>query len=358
MEPVRIVVIGVGGMGIANYHAAAFLETGRAEIAGICDIRPEALPAFARRFGVPAELQYTDHRQMLDAVRPDIVVVCTNEVLHARLTIDAAAYRPRAILCEKPMAMNLAEADAMLAACERHGVVLVVGHQRRYMPQYAQAKALLRGGAIGALAHIQAMGHAGSSLLVDGTHTVDLIRFYTDDAPAEWVFAQVDARTGRVGWGHVLEDAALALVKFSGGVRAWVALGGQGATPRGEGLGQLTPQNYHRIVLSGTRGRIEIGGDGVAEGEPLLRIVSEGHAEVVPVGGGWHGGLSPQADLIQALADGHRHPLEGRGARATLEILMGVYESARLGRLVALPLANSANPFEQILTEREGPPAP
>ena len=139
----RVAFIGVGGMGIANYHAQAFLQTGQAEIVGICDVLPQALATFGDRFHVPAASRYTDHQAMLAAVHPDIVLVCTNETLHARMTIDAAAHRPRAILCEKPMAMNLGEADAMLEACAREGVLLIVGHQRRYMPQYARARELL-----------------------------------------------------------------------------------------------------------------------------------------------------------------------------------------------------------------------
>ena len=357
-DRMRVAIIGVGGMGIANYHARAFLATARADIAGICDVQPEALNTFGERFGVPPSLRHEDHRQMLSEVRPDIVLVCTNEVLHARLTVDAASYGPRAILCEKPMAMSLAEADAMLEACAHNGVMLVVGHQRRYLPQYARAKVLLQDGAIGSLEHIQAMCHPGSSLLVDGTHTVDLIRFYVGDARAEWVLGQVDARTLRTGWGHVLEDAALALIKFEAGVRAWLAVGGGAATPSGEGLGRVSGQNYHRILLHGSLGRIEIAGDGVAAGEPLLRVIRGDRTEVVDVtacagAGGWHRGLSPQADLLQALEDGHAHPLDGRSARATLEILLAVFESARRGRLVPLPLENRANPLEQMLAERE-----
>jgi predicted dehydrogenase len=347
---VRVAIIGVGGMGIANYHAQAFLDTGRAVIAGICDVEREALDAFGERFRIPPALRYADHARMLAQVRPDVVVICTNETLHARLTIDAAGCRPRAILCEKPMAMSLREADAMLEACARGGVTLVVGHQRRYTPQYALARELLRDGAIGLLEQVQSTGHPTSSLMVDGTHSVDLVRFYAGDSPAHWVLGQVDARSRRVGWGHVLEDAAVALVKFEGGVRAWVATGGAGATPGREGLGaRVTGPNYHRILLHGTAGRMEIAGDAAAEGEPLLRLVRGDRAQAVDVPPGWHRGLSPQAELLQCLEDGHPHPLDGRSARATLEILMATYESARTGRVVPLPLENRGNPLEQML---------
>lgn len=349
----RIAIIGVGGMGIANYHARAFLATGNARIVGICDVRRDALDDFGERFHIPPTLRYSDHHAMLAEGHPDVVVVCTNETLHARLTSEAAAYHPRAILCEKPMAMNLGEADAMLEACATGGVTLIVGHQRRYVPQYARARELLRSGAIGALEHIQATGHPWSSLMVDGTHTVDLVRFYAGEAPAEWVMGQVDARSRRVGWGHALEDAAMALIGFKGGVRAWLTTGGGGATPAHEGLGtRVTGPNYHRILLHGTEGRIEIAGDAAEEGQPLLRLITANRVEAVDCGPGpWYRGLSLQAELLRTLEDGHTHPLDGRNARTTLEILMAAFESARLGRLVPLPLENRANPLEQMLAD-------
>lgn len=66
----RIAIIGVGGMGIANYHAQTFLATAKAEIVGICDVKPEALSTFGERFRVPPALRYDDHHAMLAAVRP------------------------------------------------------------------------------------------------------------------------------------------------------------------------------------------------------------------------------------------------------------------------------------------------
>jgi predicted dehydrogenase len=114
--------------------------------------------------------------------------------------------------------------------------------------------------------------------------------------------------------------------------------------------------NYHArafaFLLLGSEGRIEIAGDAPPDGQPLLRVVAGGRADVVDVDTGWHRGLSPQVDMLNALEDGHVHPLNGESARADLEVLLAVYESARLGRLVVMPLENSSNPLEQLLAER------
>ena len=195
----RVAFIGVGGMGIAFYHAGCFAADDRAELVACCDISREALDKFGEQFDIAD--RHEDADEMMAAAAPDVVVIGTNETVHAPLTILAAKHAPKGIICEKPMAMNLGEADAMIAACEENGVFLVIGHQRRYNSQYAVAKERLDAGAIGDLMQIIAKGHPGSSLMVDGTHTVDLVRFYADDEPIDWVMAAVESTSGRSGWG-------------------------------------------------------------------------------------------------------------------------------------------------------------
>ena len=113
------------------------------------------------------------------------------------MVLAAARHRPRAILCEKPIALTLPDADAMIAACREAGTLLVIGHQRRFAPQYIAARRVIEQGTLGPIRLIEAYGHPGSSMLVDSTHTVDLLRFFLDEAPVEWVIGQVDARRGR-----------------------------------------------------------------------------------------------------------------------------------------------------------------
>lgn len=359
MSKLKTGIVGVGGMGIANYHARALAEVERVQLAACCDINVDVLYPFGEKHGIPN--RYTSYDDMFQAENLDIVVICTNELWHAPITIQAASYRPQAIICEKPMAMNLAEADAMLAACEENGVVLIIGHQRRYMPQYARAKELLLDGAIGRLEQIWASGHPFTSLMVDGTHTVDLMRYYADDAPVEWVMGQADARTERVGWKHVLEDAAMALMKFETGVRGLLTVGGGHINAAKEALGTSAPFEYHRILLQGSKGVIDIRGDSPIEGIPLVSLIRGDKSEAVDLldedgkRQRWHKGLSPHADLIRCLEDGSTHQLSGFSARATLEVLMAVYESSRLRRVITLPMDNQENPLEQMLRERGKP---
>ncbi len=348
-ENYRVAFIGVGGMGIAFYHAGCFAADDRAELVACCDINREAVDKFGDRFEIAA--RYEDADEMLAAMSPEVVVIGTNETVHARLTILAAGHSPQAIICEKPMAMDLGEADAMIAACEENGVLLIIGHQRRYNTQYAVAKERLDAGAIGDLTQIIARGHPGSSLMVDGTHTVDLIRFYADDAPIDWVMAAVESTSRRTGWGHVLEDATLSTFKFGTGLRATLTTGGVPASAK-ESLGDAEGVNYHRITLLGTKGYIEVYGDGVVEDQPFVRVVSSDEGvEDFTDGGGWRNGLSPQSALLDTLEDGSPHLLMASSARATLEVLMAVYESARLGQVIPLPLENADNPLETMLAE-------
>src|SRR5688572_2799636 len=96
----------------------------------------------------------------------------------------------KAINCEKPIATNLGDADAMVALCERAGVVLVVNHQRRFNGESVQARRWIDEGRVGAVEHL-VTGVRGD-LLHDGTHAIDLLRFYLDDRPVERVFAAVE----------------------------------------------------------------------------------------------------------------------------------------------------------------------
>ncbi|MBM3215980.1 Gfo/Idh/MocA family oxidoreductase [Candidatus Poribacteria bacterium] len=346
----RLGVIGVGGMGIANYHAATFVRTERVDLVACCDINEAALGPFQERFRVPAV--FIDARSMLEASKLDLVAVCTNETAHAEMTVLSASYAPKAIFCEKPMAMSLDQADGMLHACAAHGTRLFVGHQRRFNSQYARAYELLQEGAVGELESIEAAGHPGGSLLVDGTHTVDLIRFFADEPPVKWVFGQVEATTRRFGWGHTLEDAAMAIICFEGGMRATLAIGGYHTLAK-EGLLPCESQAYHRIRLRGSSGTIEINGDGQVGDRPLLRVKRGSEWEPIEIEQGWYKGVSPHAAALDALEADEPHLLDATSARATLEVLLSIYESARTNRLIEMPLANRANPFDQWLAERD-----
>jgi len=110
MSRLRVAIIGCGNIGRA--HARAWLKIPeRVELAAITDSNQEALNEVGAAWGVAEEHRYLDFRALLDQEHPDIVSICSWHGQHAPMTIAAAARKPKAILCEKPMATSLREAD-------------------------------------------------------------------------------------------------------------------------------------------------------------------------------------------------------------------------------------------------------
>ena len=360
-EPVkyRAAVIACGR--ISRAHSRGYTAIPNVELAACADISPEALEAFGTQFNVPAQRRYLDYNEMLDKEKPDLVSICSLHHLHASMTIDAAAHKPKAILCEKPIAMSLEEADAMIEACRRSGTLLVIGHQRRFSPQYEAAYRALKAGEIGELQSIETHGHPGCSLMVDGTHTVDLVRWYADESAINWVFGQIDSREHRSAWGGRVENAAMMLFRFASGVRGIMTLGhlfSPEKEPHRDPIWpDVPPGTYHQIVLHGVRGKIEIDGDAPVEGRPWVRLVRNGAVEEIPLPWPRRGGEDPRmsahALVIQAILDsletGKPHILEASSARATLEVLMAAYESSRRRKIVELPLEVPENPLFDML---------
>ena len=230
MAKLTVAIIGCGrkgvgrtGCGIGHHHAEGYRACEDVRFVAFCDIVAENAEAFGAEHGTGDERLYTDYHAMLRTEQPDVVSVATWPALHAPMTVDVASHRPKAIVCEKPIALSLGEADAMLDACKHAGTRLIVGHQRRFSPQYQAAHSALHSGAIGVLELMETHGHPGCSLLVDGTHTVDLVRWFAGDQPIQWVFAQIDATARRSAWGSAVENAAMLLFRFENGIRTFVA---------------------------------------------------------------------------------------------------------------------------------------
>ena len=115
---------------------------------------------------------------MLERDDVDLVDICTPEFLHAEQTIAAAA-AGKHVHCEKPMAASVAEADAMIDACRRAGVRLMVGHSRRFTPRYRQIKAAIDSGEVGSVLFVREIERRAVRILgrTAGTrHDVDRTR--------------------------------------------------------------------------------------------------------------------------------------------------------------------------------------
>src|SRR5690242_20585865 len=128
----RSVVVGLGRMGMRHLQ---ILTEGGHEIVGIADPRPEALAEARDKFALREGVCFADAKAMLGQVRPACAIIATTAPAHCELTVMAAQQGASHILCEKPMAVSLAECDAMIDACEKSGTLLAINHQMRFMEQ-------------------------------------------------------------------------------------------------------------------------------------------------------------------------------------------------------------------------------
>jgi predicted dehydrogenase len=147
---VRVGIIGAGA--IARYHLQQYLATPQAQVVAICDVLPERAAALAAEFGIPAV--DGDYAALLARPEVDAVSICTPNDSHAPAAI-AAARAGKHVLCEKPLALSVAEAAAMLAAVEAAGVHHVVNFSKRPFPGIVRLAALLADGELGAVLQIE-----------------------------------------------------------------------------------------------------------------------------------------------------------------------------------------------------------
>lgn len=146
MRRLRIGVIGAGTIAQSAHLPAIRRLADELELVAIADVRAEVAADAARRFG--AEAWYVDYRELIARPDIDLVDLCTPEFLHCEQAV-AAAEAGKHVLCEKPMASTLQEADAMIAAARRNGVKLMIGHSRRFTRRYQEVARLIREGAVG-----------------------------------------------------------------------------------------------------------------------------------------------------------------------------------------------------------------
>jgi predicted dehydrogenase len=148
----KVGIVGIGGIG--HTHAQACQQVERAELAAICDISPEALARHGDEFGVTQ--RYVKLEDMLTQESVDIVIIGTWGVSHSLISNTAARTgRVRAILVEKPMAMNAAECEEMIAVARENSVLIAEGLKVLHHPQYAALREIIDSGRIGDLRMIR-----------------------------------------------------------------------------------------------------------------------------------------------------------------------------------------------------------
>jgi predicted dehydrogenase len=330
MAKYRVGVIGCTGIGVA--HASGLVGLDNAELAAGCDLSQAALDKFKQRWQAtwPNVALYTNHRQMLEKEKLDIVTVATSDHRHADLVVDAANAGVKGVFCEKPMATNLADADRMLDAVERNDAILSVDHTRRWMPLWRHTKeAVVGGGRIGPVQYIiGTLGGGRAMLFRNGTHLIDTICYFADSDPT-WVMAELEAGyegyseyRGDGGHDPKTEPSTHGYIHFANGVRGYYA-GGPKTTPSGLRLEIVGTTGY--ITISDRQGHI-YKDDTVEQIQPPSWPISG-----IPAG---------VQELVRLIDQGGKPVSPGRAAHTVVEVIIGFLESQRRGNAkVTIPVA-------------------
>lgn len=350
-SPPRVGVGLIGSQFITSLHAEALRACAQADLRAVASPTPGHAADFARRYGIPRH--FTDYRSLLE--RPDVsmVVVGVPNDLHCQITLDAAAAGKHVVM-EKPLCLNLAEADRMIEACARAGVKLMYAEELCFAPKYLRLKALLDEGALGRptlikqsekhdgphAAHFWDVERSGGGVTMDmGCHAIEFFRWMLGRPPIQSVYAQMSTLVHRNKTRG--DDNAILVLEFADGTVAlaeesWTKLGGM--DDRAEVYGTLGVA--YADLLRGTavqayssRGygyAVEKAGSTVGWSFPVYEEAWNY---------GFHGEMAHFVDCVQ----NNRQPLvTGEDGRAVLEVIFAAYESARTGRKVLLPFHSGA----------------
>jgi predicted dehydrogenase len=349
----RVGVIGCGS--ISSNHIRGYIDSGRYEIVGLADLNEAAMAEKDATFSI-APRHYTDAREMLAREQPDVVSICTWHMGHATWTIAAAAHRPKAILCEKPMADTIGRAEQMLLACQRNGVKLGIAHQRRFLPAYTLARDLLAKGAIGKVQTIQSFGADG--LPNYSSHQTDMYRYLLGDDECDWVMGNVERKTDRYERSTRIEDCAVGVFHFTCGAVALL-------------LSDVTPTVYQGALIYGSDGMINM----TTSDLQLLNHETGGRWQTHTPDGQfykvadlgdrfeWQEAGAAQAAELADWIEGKADHFRGTGTNGlkALQMVHAVYESARMHEKVILPMQTRHNPLDlmvdsgQLAPQRPGP---
>ena len=329
----KVVVVGMGKRGM--HHATTFQANPRFEVAGICDIDQKRLDDAAAKLGVAVKGK--DAAEVARAVRPDVFCFCTLPNIRASMVKIGIESGARLIAMEKPVALTSAEGFEVRDLLAKSGIKAVVSHQHRYGEHYQKVGELVASGALGRIHTVY--GTATGWMMHMLSHLVDYLRWFNNDAEAEWVMAQAAGR-GKLADIHPSPDYIAGFIHFANGVH--------GVIECGAGAPDVPEVDYWwRKCRMGAQGT-----DGFAE------VLTGGGWRAVTKAGATSGAGSMSYDLdmppyIQEMAewlddDRRVHPCHFLSAYKGFEIMMAFCRSAAEGGQVALPLTSAADEIEML----------
>ncbi len=347
----KYALIGCGR--ISHNHIAAALKN-ELNIVAICDILPQRMDEKSEKFSLSDNVnRYTDYKQMLKEQSPELVAICTESGNHASIALDCIKAGCNLII-EKPIALSLEDADAIVAKAAKKGVKVCACHQNRFNKSVQKVKEALDNGRFGRLlygtAHIRwnrgqdyytqapwrgTWEQDGGALMNQCIHNIDLLRWTMGNDVTEVVGITDNLKHEYIA----AEDLGLALVKFANGSYGVI-----------EGTTNIYPQNLEEtLYIFGDKGTVKAGGKSVNLIEEWrfdddidnAKEVKEKYSEDPPsVYGFGHNPL--YADVIDSIISDRQPYVTAMDGRRALELVLAIYKSAAKGKSVKLPLRSCA----------------
>lgn len=345
----KYALIGCGR--ISPNHIMAAQNNGL-EICAICDINPANMDDKRVKFSLSSETKlYIDYREMLDKEQPELVAIATESGKHARIALDCIEIGCNVII-EKPIALSLQDAEAIIAMAERKGVKVCTNHQNRFNKSIQKIREAVDKNRFGRMfygtAHIRwcrdheyydraswrgTWEQDGGALMNQCIHNIDLLRWMMGDDVVEVV-----GMTDRLHHDYIeAEDLGIALVRFANGAYGII-----------EGTTDVYPKNLEEtLYLFGEKGTVKAGGVSVNRIEEWRfsdmldnpeEVIQQFHENPPNVYGYGHTPL--YADMIEAIKNDRAPYVDAKAGKRALELVLAIYKSAMTGKTVKFPLDN------------------
>jgi predicted dehydrogenase len=342
MDQTGFAILGPGS--VADFHKQAIEANAHkgARLIAVSHYNPARFGQLGERFGVPclSEVEMLAHPEV------NVVVICTPSGQHARQAITAAR-AGKHVLVDKPMATTLADADAMIEACEQAGVTLGVVFQRRNEPQFVQAFQAIQAGDFGDLTlGVVTIPYqrpqkyydlaewrgtwsldGGGVLMNQGIHLVDILVWLMGDPLEIQSYAATLQREIEV------EDTLAATLRFKSGALATIT-----ATTT------AAPGFSHRVEIYGTQGGFQVDGNTVVRWDLVNPAAARVAAPVIGGQAAAGAGSDPKGegsalfnplyhDYLEALRQNRAPAIDGAEGRRSLETVLRIYDAAGISPL-------------------------
>ncbi len=336
----------VGSQFISTIHAEALQHVADAEIVAVMSPTAGNAETFARQHDIPNYFSDLDEMLAMDSI--DMIVIGAPNNTHCDITLKAAE-AGKHIVVEKPLCMNLAEADLMINACKKAKVKLMYAEELCFTPKYVRLKGLLDEGALGRPVllkqsekhdgphadHFWDAERSGGGVTMDmGCHAIQFFRWLNGNNPIKSVYAQMatSVHTDKTEG----DDNALIILEFENGVLAlaeesWTKLGGMDDRAEihgSEGVAYADVLQGNSIQTYSTKGvgyAVEKAGTTIGWSYTMYEEI-------------WNYGFPQEFEHFVDCVKNDKEPLvTGEDGKAVLEVIFAAYESAGTGKKVYLP---------------------